>query len=369
MTSTDIERRIPVTLLTGFLGAGKTTLLNHLLGQPEMANAAVLINEFGTVPVDHHLVTQVDEDLIVLDSGCICCTVRSDLTRSLKDLFMRSLRREITPINRVVIETTGLADPAPIIYTLMQDFFIADRFRIDGVITVVDATYAAEQLVQHPEVIKQVAMADRLLLSKCDLADKDAVEQLSQSLRRANPGAPQINVYRGEIAVASIASCGLYDPDSKSADVGAWLADEKVRDEQNRKSEHHHHHHHDLNRHSAEVYSFSLTFEHPLKWHDFLDAIGLLLDGMGDRILRIKGLVNVQNDDKPRVFQCVQHTAYPSRSLDAWPNAAPYNDRKSRLVFIVRGLDQMLVEKAFALCCGELDTERRETLVAEGRLP
>lgn len=367
MTTTDTDRRIPVTLLTGFLGAGKTTLLNHLLSQPDMVNAAVLINEFGSVAVDHHLVTKIDEDLIMLDSGCICCTVRGDLTRSLTDLFMKSLQRKIVPINRVVIETTGLADPAPVIFTLMEDFFIAERFRIDGVVTVVDATHAAGQLAQHPEVVKQVAMADRLLLSKCDLADGPTVEAISQTLRRINPGAPQIFVRRGEVALASLTGCGLYDPGTKTPDVAGWLAEEEVREER-RKSHGHHHHHHDVDRHDAEVYSFAMTFDQPLQWVCFVDAVSQLLQGMGDRILRIKGLLNVIGDDKPRVVQCVQHTNYPYTRLDEWPAEAPCNDRKSRLVFIVHGLDQMLIEKAFAMFCGVLDGERREALVAEGRL-
>lgn len=367
MSDQEIDRRIPVTLLTGFLGAGKTTLLNHLLSQPEMANAAVLINEFGSVAVDHHLVTKIDEDLIMLDSGCICCTVRSDLTRSLTDLFMKSLQRKIVPINRLVIETTGLADPAPVIHTLMEDFFVAERFRIDGVVTVVDATHALQQLAAHAEPVKQIAMADRLLLSKCDLATAEQLAEVSRTLTRLNPSAAQIYVRRGEVAVASLTDCGLYDPGSKAPDVAGWLAEEKVREER-RKAHGHHHHQHDVDRHDAEVYSFALTFDQPLQWVCFVDAVSLLLQGMGDRILRIKGLLNVIGDDKPRVIQCVQHTNYPYTRLDDWPAEAPYNDRKSRLVFIVRGLDQLLIEKAFAMFCGVLDGERREALVAEGRM-
>ncbi|KAB2915799.1 MAG: GTP-binding protein, partial [Dechloromonas sp.] len=330
-----------------------TTLLNHLLGQPEMANAAVLINEFGSVAVDHHLVTKIDEDLILLDSGCICCTVRGDLTRSLSELFMRCLRREIAPINRVIIETTGLADPAPVIFTLMEDFFVAERFRTDGVVTVVDSTHVLQQLANHPEPVKQVAMADRLLLSKCDLATPEQLADVSRALSRLNPAAAQLHVRRGEIAVASLTDCGLYDPGSKAPDVAGWLAEEKVREE--RRKAHGHHHHHDVDRHDAHVYSFALTFDEPLQWVFFADAVATLLDTMGDRILRIKGLLNVVGDHKPRVVQCVQHVMYPYSRLDDWPAAAPYNDKRSRLVFIVRDIPQAMIEQAFTMFCGARD--------------
>ena len=354
MTTHVADRRIPVTLLTGFLGAGKTTLLNHLLTQPDMANTAVLINEFGSVAVDHHLVSKIDEDLMLLDSGCICCTVRGDLTRSLSELFMRSLRREIAPIQRVIIETTGLADPAPVIYTLMEDFFIAERFRTDGVVTVVDSTHILKQLGNHPEPVKQVAMADRLLISKCDLASKDQLTEVSQTLTRLNPAAAQIYVHHGEVAVASLTDCGLYDPAGKSPDVAGWLAEEKVREER-RKAHGHHHHHHDVDRHDAHVYSFALTFDQPLQWVMFADAVSTLLESMGDRILRIKGLLNVVGDHKPRVIQCVQHVMYPYARIDDWPAEAPYNDQKSRLVFIVRDVPQSMIEKAFEMFCGVRD--------------
>ncbi|RKT59542.1 G3E family GTPase [Azonexus fungiphilus] len=353
MHNDDADRRIPVVILTGFLGAGKTTLLNHLLRQPEMAETAVLINEFGSVAVDHHLVEKIDDDVILLDSGCICCTVRGDLTRSLTDLFMRCLRREIKPIRRVVIETTGLADPSPVIYTLMEDFFLAERYRIDGVVTAVDATHGEGQLATHGEAIKQVAMADRLLLTKADLATPEQLAALAARLTTMNPSAPQLRVERGAVPASAILGCGLYDPAAKSPDVAGWLAEEKVRDE--RRKAHGHHHHHDVDRHDAHVYSFALTFAEPLAWPSFADAVGVLLESMGERILRIKGLLNVVGDHKPRVVQCVQHVLYPYSRLDDWPAQAPYNDRQSRLVFIVRDVDQSLVEQAFAMFCGVRD--------------
>lgn len=353
MTSHAADRRIPVTLLTGFLGSGKTTLLNHLLTQADMERTAVLINEFGSVAVDHHLVSRIDDDLVMLDSGCICCTVRSDLIRSLSELFMKSLRRELPPINRVIIETTGLADPAPVIYALMEDFFIAERYRTDGVATVVDATHILEQLSHQPEPIKQVAMADRLLISKCDLASPAQLDTVSRTLSRLNPGAAQIYVRRGEVAAASLVNCGLYDPGSKMPDVANWLAEEKVREI--RRQTQGRHHHHDLDRHDAHVYSFALTFAEPLQWPSFADAVAMLLDMMGERILRIKGLLNVIGDHKPRVVQCVQQVMYPYSRLDDWPQEAPYNDRKSRLVFIVRDIPQTMIEQAFAMFCGARD--------------
>jgi G3E family GTPase len=358
------DRRVPVLVLTGFLGAGKTTLLNRLLRDPAMSRTAVLINEFGEVGVDHHLVDQVDDGMVVLDSGCICCSVQGDLLRALKDIFQRGVRREIDPVERVLIETTGLADPAPIIHTLMQDFFVSARFRCDGVITAVDVTHASAQLDSHREAVRQVAMADRLLLTKCDLADAPARAAVVERLRVLNPGAPLVEVFAGEVGPDALEPCGIYDPGSKPPDVAVWLGEEAARARAER-----------MQattgptawrrpgaapsatqpaRHHADVHSFVLAFDQPLDWLGFSEGLSLLLQVYGERLLRIKGLLNVSGDPLPRIVQCVQHVAYPPASLPAWPASGPYADRRSRLVFIVRELPQDEVANILGSLCGQV---------------
>jgi G3E family GTPase len=353
------ERRIPVVVLTGFLGAGKTTLLNHLLGTPALAATAVLINEFGDVAVDHHLVQKIDETLLVLDGGCLCCSVQGDLVRALKQLFKRAAHREIGPLERILIETTGLADPAPVVHTLMEEPFIAARFRCDGVITAVDTTHAFSQLDAHREAQRQVAMADRLLLTKCDLSTSEQRMVLAERLAQLNPGAPQIEVYEGRAPEGALAGCGLYDPGGKLPDVAQWLGEEAARRQA------------DLQRtryaptrseparvsnHTGDVTSFVLTFERPLDWLGFSDGVGLLLQAHGERILRMKGLLNVEGDPQPRVVQCVQHAAYPPSSLPAWPQDGPYADRRSRIVFIVRDLPRAHVAEMIGNFVGQVPT-------------
>ncbi len=362
MQSVDDDRRVPVLVLTGFLGAGKTTLLNHLLRDPTMARTAVLINEFGEVGVDHHLVDKVDDTLLLLDSGCICCSVQGDLLRALKDIFQRGSRREIEPVERVLIETTGLADPAPVVHTLMEDFFVSARYRCDGVITAVDATHAIAQLDEHREAMRQVAMADRLLLTKSDLVDEHARSLVIDRLRVLNPSAPLAEVFEGKAGSEVLDSCGLYDPGSKLPDVAAWLGEESARTQAARRRA--------ATgpmawrpvgaalpappaRHDESVRSHIVSFAEPLDWLAFSEALSLLLQVYGEKVLRVKGLLNVAGDPLPRIVQAVQHTVYPPASLSAWPASGPYADRMSRLVFIVRDLSRDEIDNLLGTLIGQ----------------
>ncbi len=330
--------RIPVSLITGFLGSGKTTLLNRVLGDPRMARSLVLVNEFGEVGLDHFFVQSVSGDMILLQSGCVCCTIQGDLDKTLRDIARRRAKDETPPFDRVLLETTGLADPAPILQLLLNTPMISHDYRLDGVVATVDALNGARQLDEHREAVKQAAVADRLLISKTDLADIDASARLRARLEELNPGAPLYEVVQGEIDPALLFDSGPFDPTGKSDRVRQWLNAE-ARDHHHRHHHGHQHEDHDRSRHDAHIGSFCLAFDEPLDWDRFNRWLMAVRASWGDRLLRVKGVLNVVGEDQPLVIHGDHHTFHPPTLLARWPD----DDRRSRLVFITRDLDRATV--------------------------
>jgi len=364
-TQTAAEERIPVTVLTGFLGSGKTTLLNKLLRRPELADTAVIINEFGEIGLDHLLVEKSDDEgMVTLNSGCLCCTVRGDLVRTMSELFLKRAKGEVSSFRRMVVETTGLADPAPILHTLMTDPLLATRYRLDGVVTTVDGVNGASTLDNHEEAVKQAAVADRLLLTKSDIADAPKLDDLKHRLQHLNPGAAAISISDGEIDPNAILNAGLYNPETKTADVKRWLHEEAYEGSHDHGHQHHRHgpdhghdhgheHEHghgeqdphDVNRHDDRIKAFCMTFDEPMSWATVAAAFDALVTYRGPDLLRMKGILNVKDTDKPVVIHGVQHVFHPPATLEAWPEG---DDRKSRVVFITRDIAESTIRKVFA---------------------
>lgn len=318
----------PVTVLTGFLGAGKTTLLNHLLRQPALARTAVLVNEFGEIGLDHLLVEKLDDSTVLLNAGCLCCTVRGDLARVLREMLPRARRDEIS---RIVIETTGLADPVPILTTLMSDPVAASAYRLDGIVTVVDAVNGSAHLDTQEEAVRQVAVADRLIVSKADLADPS---ELRVRLAALNPGAPVAEAVGGVVDPGFVLGAGLFDPKAKIPDVASWLNAAAFEAQE-------HHHHHDPNRHDASIAAFCVTIQAPLDWPAMAMWLEMLIASRGENLLRVKGILNLKGHDRPVAIHAVRHLMHAPVKLAAWPDG---DARTSRLVFITRDLPRAVIE-------------------------
>lgn len=328
---------IPVNVLTGFLGSGKTSLLNRLLRDPAFANCAVLVNEFGSVGIDHHLVGAVQGDVVLLPSGCICCTIRGDVAITLRDLYERRERAEIPAFDRVVVETTGLADPTPLIATVMHDRVLQHHFRVGNVITTVDALNGARNLDEYPECLKQAALADRLVLTKLDLAAPEAVSALRERLQAINPAAALCATDMAAHDAGLLLGEDIFQVDGKRAEVARWL--QAVSNRQYLAVRATGAAAGDASVHGT-VRSFALELPWAIDWTVFSVWLSLLLHVHGAQVLRVKGLLNVAGADTPVVIHGVQQLVYPPSHLDAWPD----EDRRSRLVFIVDGLDPQAIE-------------------------
>ena len=357
------SRPLPVSVLTGFLGSGKTTVLNYLIQQPELSRTLVLINEFGEIGLDHDLVTHSKEEVVVeMSSGCLCCTIRGDLVKTLRDAPARFARGGEPWFDRVVIETTGLADPAPILQTLMTDPVVARRYRLDGVIATVDAVNGGDTLERQIESVKQAAVADRLLLTKTDLAERAQLRRLRERLQVLNPASPQIIAAKGEVDPALLFDAGLYDPKTKTPDVQNWLKEETYGDPHDDAHVEHDqsHSHNDVNRHDAHIKALCLTVDEPIPAEALEAWLDMLLLFRGADFLRVKGIVNVADVDGPMVIHGVQHIFHPPVRLAEWPS----QDRRSRIVFITRDIDQSMLRNTLRKFT-EAAAQSRELLPGE----
>ncbi|HZN25390.1 MAG TPA: GTP-binding protein [Burkholderiales bacterium] len=330
-----VAGRIPVVLITGFLGSGKTTLLNRLLQQPALADSAVIINEFGEIGIDHLLVSTPAENMVLLDTGCLCCTVRGDLVETLADLQRKRESGIVPRFGHLLIETTGLADPVPVLQSIVSDPALRDVYVLENVVSLVDAVNGDAQLDRHPESVKQAAVADALLITKTDIAPADSVIALKERLRRLNPGAELHEVVGGRIDAAKLRGTarGL---DRHSKDIEHWL-----RTAEFEMCEHRHHGAAEKHRHDSGVRAFAFYYDRPIRRAGFTMWLDMLAGLRGANLLRVKALLNVEGD--PVVVNAVQTVVHEPFVLERWPG----EDRRSRLVFIARDMEREEIERTF----------------------
>ncbi len=328
-----MDNRIPVTLLTGFLGSGKTSVLNHLLAQPQLKDSAVIINELGTTGLDHILATQVDseqiaDNTVLLSSGCVCCTLKNELADTMRDLFFKRALQAIPQFNRIVIETTGMADPGPIMGNLLNEPVIESVFRLDAVVVTIDSEYGLQQLQEHAEARKQAAVADVLLLTKTDLATAEQLSQLKEKLITINPGATQHKICMGKIEPDFIIDVGLFDPTGKRAEPQRWLR------APNKPSS-------TLKNRHDEIHNFTVTLPSLVNWRDLKPVILKLCQAHGTNLLRLKGIIHATDQTAPLAIHAVHFTPYPPTLLEGWSEDEP----TSRIVIIGKGLDEAAIRK------------------------
>jgi G3E family GTPase len=314
LTQAADRNRVPVALLSGFLGSGKTTLVNALLRDRRMAGTAVAVNEFGEIPLDRDLIDHGADKTVVLANGCLCCNLAGDMEDAVMRLFSRREADEIPRFERLIIEPSGLSDPAPIAQALLRNPVMSRVFRLEAIVTTVDALFGTRQLARHPETRKQVALADRLVLTKTDLATAEATDRLRIELRDQNPAAPVVVASHGQVEAAALFPPPFFDPEIATASVSrSALFAESVDPDH-------------LGQHAA----VSLFADRPLRWRLFDEWLRRIRIGHAERLLRVKAMLQIDGVDGPVVVQGIHHVLNAPVELDAWPN----DERRSRLVLI-----------------------------------
>ena len=339
-----MDKRIPVTLLTGFLGSGKTTLLNKLLHHPDMRDTAIIINELGDAGLDQifansNLAQNIEnehiaDNTVLLSSGCLCCTLKNELADTMRDLFFKRALQAIPQFNRLIIETTGMADPGPILANLMNEPVIESVYRLDAVVVTIDSVYGLQQIEENTEALKQAAVADVLVLTKTDLANAEQITALKEKLISINPGATQHKIAHGELDPAFVVDVGLFDLNTKAPEPQRWLrAPMKQAQPKGTLPQ---------KAHNDEITSFTVIMPSPLNWSQLKPHLLSFCQKYGKNLLRLKGIIHAADQAAPLAIHAVHFTPYPPTLLEGWEEVEPL----SRIVIIGKGFDELEIRKA-----------------------